>query len=447
MRIKTRLVFLFTSVAVVVTATLCGMFYAEHKIDEALSLSRKAYVIVHSVSELNRLATEINNSGIPRIHMQWDKKMPSLWKALGEYQGDTETTARLHREVALLDSTFSKLIKTFDNQTPSNISANFSQARIYRLNHLTVLLHSISTLADNIAKKRYEQIQSVQEKRNLFLLACGAVWCVMVIIWTSALWTGIMTPLHRLLRSIKTVGQGDLGHRVKITGNGNEINSLILSFNSMLDRLQELTVSRKRIFDTTEQERTRIGRDLHDGISQMLASIKLQLEVISHNSTDKKAILKVMRDLVRAQKEIQRIVKDLRPVMLDDYGLILTLQWFCDQGGTDINFQLNVYIDEKDIPKKLHTPIFRIVQEATSNAQHHGKADTIQIQINKGENTIDLCVEDNGQGFDTGLKTTGNGLGNMRERVAAEQGDFIVDSSKGCGCCIIASFPANSTCG
>ena len=440
MRIKSRLIILFTSVATVCIATLGGMLYADHRIDQVLLSSQKAYAIVNEVSELNRLATEISQGGIHRIQQQWDIKSTSLRQTINEYKEEKDTVISMNQELTQLGETFDKLMLIFYEELSLDFSGDFTQAKFYRLNHLTVLLHSLSTRADRLATTNFDRVRDVQRKRDIALTTLGVLWSIAIAIWTLTLWTGIMPPLRKLLQSIFIVGHGDLSHRIPVTGNGNgnEMNNLIRSFNSMLDRLQDLTVSRKRLLDATEQERSRIGRELHDGICQTMAGIRLKMESLQSDQWEEEKIHEIAGHLMQAQTDIKRIVKDLRPAMLDELGLVATLHWFSEQSRQTTLF---VDVEEKDIPKDLRTPIFRIVQEATSNALQHGKAETIHIQLHRQDDTLNLFVEDNGHGFDTSKPPTGNGLINIRERVAAEQGDLTIDSSPDRGCCIIASFP------
>ena len=441
MRIKTRIILLFASVVVVIAATLSGMLYAEFKINQALLSSRSVYAIVSQTSQLKRLATEISNAGISRLQAQWAKNTAALKQAISSHHGDETITAEMRREVAQLDEVFSSLAAAFDGPEKTGRIADDGQGHLYRINHLTMLLHSISTLADRIAAKSHTRIQWVQKQRDRVIIGSLTVWCGFILLWCIALWTVIMSPLRRLTESIAVIGKGDLKHRVWVRDTGDEMNNLMISFNLMLDRLADLTVSRKRVLDAAEHERIRIGRHLHEGVCQDLTGVCMELELISGESDHKNAIQRIRDRVARTQKDIRQVAKDLHPVMLDEFGLIMTLEWLCDKHGNSFDILFQPHIDEADIPRSLYTAIFRITQEAVSNAEKHGWADTVHVQLNKGNSTIDLSIEDNGQGFDASREYEGSGLISMRERAAAEQGVLTINTSPGQGCTIIVSFP------
>lgn len=435
---------MFASVIVVIAATLGGMLYAELKINQALRAGKSVYAIVSQTSQLERLATEISSTDIPRIQAQWGKNAAALEQAIDAHRGDEKIIEEMKQEVAQLDEVFSSLAGAFDGREAVAGIADDGQGNLYRITHLTMLLHSISTLADRIAAQSHARIQWVQEKRDQLIIGCLTVWCVFILFWGLALWAGIMAPMGRLMESIATISKGDLRHRVRVRDTGDEMNNLMISFNLMMDRLADLTVSRKRVLDAAEQDRVRIGRHLHEGVCQELAGVCMKLGVISETSSQKSAIHRILDQVVRSQRDLRQIAKDLHPVMLEEFGLILTLEWLCEKHANSFNILFQSHIDEADIPRSLYTTIFRITQEAVGNVEKHGWADTVHVQLNRGNGNIELCIEDNGQGFNPGREQKGCGLISMRERAAAEQGTLTINSSPGQGCTIIVSFPLES---
>ncbi len=254
---------------------------------------------------------------------------------------------------------------------------------------------------------------------------------------------GIMSPLRKMLNAIQIVGHGGMDHRIPPSKKNNEINALSKSFNAMLDRLQDLTVSRNKVLIATDEERNRIGRDLHDGICQMMTGIRLQMEMLAYHNGNNETIAEIIKNLRQAQNETQRIVRNLHPAMLDEMGLIATIKWFMGHQKDHITLSLNIDIEEHDIPKHLHTPIFRIIQEASSNAIRHGRAESMHIQITRENGELDIFIEDDGRGFSLSAPVFGNGLVNIRERVEANLGELTIDTKPGRGCSIIAAFPVD----
>jgi signal transduction histidine kinase len=144
-------------------------------------------------------------------------------------------------------------------------------------------------------------------------------------------------------------------------------------------------------------------------------------------------------------KEVRRMQQDLRPSMLDDLGLLTTIGWLCRkfaEGHPDIRIDRNISIDEKEVPASLKLVIFRILQEALNNVAKHSKASLVRMSLTKAGKEIDLTILDNGEGFDVkGTPRHGLGLVSMRERAELSGGSFSIESSRGKGTTIRASWP------
>lgn len=209
---------------------------------------------------------------------------------------------------------------------------------------------------------------------------------------------------------------------------------------------------------TQENERYRIAKDLHDGLGQSLTMISLGLgecaTLLANNAhCEAEESLQKMRLKVRdAFAELHRVVMDLRPSMLDDLGLLPTISWFFrefESAATGISVDKHLLIAESVIPASLKIPIYRILQEAVSNIVKHAKADHIRVSIVKEGGTLQLSIEDNGQGFDSGMRDNycflcrGLGLLSMKDRANLSGGIFRIDSAAGQGTRIHVSW----TCG
>jgi signal transduction histidine kinase len=149
-------------------------------------------------------------------------------------------------------------------------------------------------------------------------------------------------------------------------------------------------------------------------------------------------------------EECRRIQMDLRPSMLDDLGLLPTLSWFCRRFQTiytGIKVELEKSLEEHEIPDSLKVVTFRVTQEAMNNIAKHSKGDLVRLSLQKIEGRMELVVEDNGRGFDLekmlGYESTRRGLGltSMRERTELSGGSFSIESNKGKGTVIRATWP------
>jgi PAS domain S-box-containing protein len=211
---------------------------------------------------------------------------------------------------------------------------------------------------------------------------------------------------------------------------------------------KELRILSNQLLSTEEKERKRIARELHDGIGQALTAIKFSVENSlrelrkTPNHPELSPLEAVIPLTQKTIEEVRRIVKDLRPAILDDLGILATITWFCREFQkvyANIEIKKDIDILEQDIPSPLKTVIYRILQEALNNVAKHSRADEIKLGLKRRDNRIELTVHDNGRGFDFGkviaLKASrrGFGLASMRERAELSGGTFGIDSSAGRG--------------
>jgi len=144
---------------------------------------------------------------------------------------------------------------------------------------------------------------------------------------------------------------------------------------------------------------------------------------------------------------------NLRPSILDDLGILATIQWFCRQFESTysgIRIRKNIQIEEQEVPDSLKTVIFRVLQEALNNVAKHSKANVVLLSLWKTDLAVKLMIRDNGEGFDLSKLdspdaiTAGLGLKNMRERAELSGGSLQIESTEGRGTAIGASWPIKS---
>ncbi|XLZ72288.1 cache domain-containing protein [Massilia sp. SR12] len=204
----------------------------------------------------------------------------------------------------------------------------------------------------------------------------------------------------------------------------------------------KLKVLAQRVVESQEEERARLSRDLHDGISQWLVSIKLQIEaaIIRLANPDqqdkaKAAFEHTVEQLKNVLGEVRRISHNLRPAILDDLGLAAALDHLADEfrvhSGVQVAFSANGCTDR--LPDVANTVLFRIAQEALTNIERHAGATRISIDLEADAERVSLRIADNGCGFDAegiaGHPKRGIGLRNMMERMEAIGGKFRIESS------------------
>ena len=201
-----------------------------------------------------------------------------------------------------------------------------------------------------------------------------------------------------------------------------------------------------------EGERGRWARELHDETLQSLAALRLRLAAARRTSEPHalgQAVGRSIEELEEAISNLRALVTDLRPAALDQLGLEAALDALCDRArrhGLEIDSSLDLAYEHGREPTRhtpeLETTIYRISQEALTNASKHGHAKRAVIEIRENPTTVQLRVRDDGDGFDPTTSTTGFGLLGMRERAGLLHGTVQIESSPGGGATLTASFPA-----
>ncbi|MYM88424.1 histidine kinase [Rugamonas sp. FT82W] len=219
----------------------------------------------------------------------------------------------------------------------------------------------------------------------------------------------------------------------------------------------KLKVLAQRVVESQEEERARLSRDLHDGISQWLVSIKLQIEAgiirlsAGHGQQPaaQAAFEHAAEQLNNVMGEVRRISHNLRPAILDDLGLAAALhhlgQEYTLSSGTPVHFEARGVTDE--LPDVANTVLFRLAQEALTNIERHAGAHRIDIALTGEHGGVTLRIRDDGNGFDAeGIALhpmRGIGLRNMMERMDAIGGRFDIASSA--GGTVVTAFAGNNS--
>lgn len=207
------------------------------------------------------------------------------------------------------------------------------------------------------------------------------------------------------------------------------------------------------IVNAQEAERQRLSRQMHDGPAQALSNFILQTEIAMRlldvdpaQAKDELGSLKT--SAMGTFQKVRNFIFELRPMMLDDLGLIPTLRKYSDafkeQTGLDVS--VTVTGTERRLEPYLEVMIFRAVQELLGNSARHSQASMVKVHLDLGNDFLRISVDDNGKGFDAEiLKDSKNlGLKLIRERAEMLGGSFDVDSVVGSGAKITFTVPAKS---
>jgi PAS domain S-box-containing protein len=253
--------------------------------------------------------------------------------------------------------------------------------------------------------------------------------------------------LHRSQIQVDCLGEAELtlGNVVDVTSQRNAEQTL----NCLLCEKKILS---EQLLQAQETERKLISAELHDSIGQSISAIKFGIENTLHEYGERlpvhamqslEAAVGKLRDTV---EEVRRISMDLRPPMLDDLGLLVTMGWFCREFGAlfpQLDVALRTSVEEQEIPGALKVVIFRILQEALNNIGKHALAGRVNVELIRIHDTITFSVADDGRGFTTGDAEChrGFGLGSMRERAKLSGGELAVESAPGTGTYVLARWP------
>ena len=212
-----------------------------------------------------------------------------------------------------------------------------------------------------------------------------------------------------------------------------------------------------RIIEAQETERLRVAREMHDGVNQVIASVKMRLhKVESHVGTLNPAAREILarcdKLLVRALEENRRIAHNLRPSDLDELGLAAACRNFCKeiQARTNLTVKCSIAPLGQRLPSAVELNLFRIVQEALTNVEKHAHARTIRLRLSFQGDSVVLRIQDDGRGFAPQRSKAGKGkwrgigLTNMRERALSSGGTCEVLSTPKKGTTISVRIPCQA---
>jgi two-component system NarL family sensor kinase len=216
-------------------------------------------------------------------------------------------------------------------------------------------------------------------------------------------------------------------------------------------KLQELT---KRILTAQEEERRRVSRELHDGISQLIASAKFSIETallkIKKNQSPEEDLALTTEKIAQTLIDLRRISRDLHPRILDDHGLSAGIESLSDNFSrrTGISVDIDKVAVKNMLSLEIKTTFYRVAQEALTNVERHSNATEVNVAIGVRGRWLVLSIKDYGTGFDVASLNrnkspmVGIGLRNMHERLSYHKGVFSIKSDKS-GTLIEAKIPKN----
>jgi signal transduction histidine kinase len=205
-----------------------------------------------------------------------------------------------------------------------------------------------------------------------------------------------------------------------------------------------------RLQSIREEERKRVSREIHDQLGQALTAIKIDVSSLIRGFPDKEIkelnrVPSILNSVDGAIQTVRRIATELRPGMLDDLGLVATIEWAGEEFGvrTGIKCILELPTDDLVVDQDTATAIFRIFQETLTNIARHANANEVRVRLAAEDGNVTLEVRDNGKGIPKEEPRKGESLGilGMRERATLLGGDLTITSGPGQGTTVIVRIP------
>jgi signal transduction histidine kinase len=204
----------------------------------------------------------------------------------------------------------------------------------------------------------------------------------------------------------------------------------------------------RRVVQAQELERRRLARELHDETGQALTSILLGLKPLEDalaGHPARAALTELREHVVAALQDVRRLAVELRPAVLDDYGLVPALERlteaFAEQTAIRVDF--HSALGDARLPAEVETALYRVVQESLTNIVKHAAAHNVSVSLARRGSGVAAVIEDDGAGFDLrNVREDGIGLLGMRERLALIDGRLEIESRPGAGTTIVAEVPA-----
>ena len=262
--------------------------------------------------------------------------------------------------------------------------------------------------------------------------------------------TGLWVPLVVRSKTIGLIAVHDkLGPDARFTDNDLRLAETFASRAAVAVDLSQRTArdALRRIVNAQELERRRLARELHDETGQALSSILLGLKALEERVESDEARLAVsgVRELVVSTlHDVRRLAVELRPTVLDDFGLVPALARLAETFGTQtgIGVRFESGLPDERLPAEVETALYRIVQESLTNIVKHSRARNISLVLVRKPGAVAAVIEDDGEGFDpASVRDGGFGLLGMRERIGLLDGRLQIESVDGGGTTIVAEVP------
>lgn len=333
-------------------------------------------------------------------------------------------------------------------------------------------------------------VSIVQPERDILMpitkmkksfLAVSVIFIAVALVLAIGMSRSIIRPVHQLIDATLKIAEGDMSKPIAFGGR-DEIGKLSSSFEVMrvkladslddlqkynatleqlvMERTRQISDSRlkikdllKKVITSQEDERKRIARELHDVIMQDLAATLIKIDICSKypDSVNVPKMNDIKTIIEKNLDDVYRIIKNLRPSILDDLGFEASVRWLCDHHleSNGIRCYISIYntISDIELTPQHEIGLFRIIQEAITNISKHAEAENVFILLEIRNNQLIIEIEDDGTGFDLNAavleqdSARGLGLLGMKERASFFDWDLKICSAPGEGTRLTLKVP------
>jgi signal transduction histidine kinase len=446
-----------------------GQYHGEHINGEpvvyfarpALDSSRKIVAVVFAALNLNRMNRNIFSQlrDLPKGSQL--TLLDETRKMLGYDVDAARWTVPQHLDLALRQQIVSRpsgTIVAADENGKLQIYAFAHLESAFRRRQISVVLAIPQKLAMAASKRIFT--------RNLALLVISALMAVLFIWWAADVF--ILRRVGSMVRASRRLAAGDLRARIGPIGVRDELSHLAGVFDEMaaslqmrIEREEQVTVSLKHSREqlrrlsayqneVREQERIRIAREIHDQMGQSLTILKMDLSWMKKQMPAADAAMDekmeaMSRVIKEAMESLHAVTAELRPVILDDFGLAAAIEWQADaftrHSGIGCRLENNGF--EPDLSRDQATALFRIFQETLTNIMRHAGADDVVVRLEERDGELFFQIADNGRGITADEVNAPNAFGliGIRERLHPLGGQVAFEGRPGLGTRVTIRLP------